>query len=173
MTKKAYKLVRLMADGTLSPLFIDKKLRYTLGQWFDAKEVPTKGFAFRPGFHTTAAPVAPHLKESEKRVWCEVTIDDFEEEHRPVCQGGTWYLSNRMCVDRVMGDMTALPWFSIIWIDGKAIWARGFTENGCHQVLSISLRKSGLADWQWSIHTLFEKCDEHNIPYMTPQVYSR
>lgn len=47
---KAYKLVRKLKDGSLSPLFINKKSRIPVGVWLDAEEHPTKGFAVRKGW---------------------------------------------------------------------------------------------------------------------------
>ena len=58
-----YKLLRIRKDGTLGPLFIDARLRVPLGVELRARDVPTKGFARRPGWHSAAAPVAPHLSE--------------------------------------------------------------------------------------------------------------
>jgi len=95
----AYKLVRKLKDGSLSPLFINKKLRFPVNEWLDSEPHPTKGFAFRRGWHCTLKPVAPHLS-TNGRVWVEVEIDDFEYYKRPESQGGTWVLSQRMKVVR-------------------------------------------------------------------------
>jgi len=90
----AYKLVNKRADGTLGPLFINRRLRlYT--DWMEAENHPTKGFAVRPGWHCTAKPEAPHLSE-RGRVWVEVEIEDYEVIQRPESQGGIWYLAARM-----------------------------------------------------------------------------
>ena len=56
----AYKLFRKMKDDSISSLFINKKCRYIKDWWYIAKEIPTKGFAVRKGFHCTAKPTAPH-----------------------------------------------------------------------------------------------------------------
>lgn len=93
----AYKLFKEHKDGSIGPLFINRRLRLETNVWYDAEEHPTKGFAFRPGFHVTALPVAPHLS-SKGRTWREVEIEDFVEIHRPASQGGLWYLANRMRV---------------------------------------------------------------------------
>jgi len=93
----AYKLIRKMKDGSLSPLFINKKSRIPMGVWLDAEFHETKGFAPRKGWHCTTNPVAPHLSE-KNRVWVEVLIEDFEFYNRPESQGGTWVLANRMKV---------------------------------------------------------------------------
>lgn len=92
---KAYKLIRKMKDGSLSPLFINKKSRIPVGEWMDAELNPTKGFAVRKGWHCTLTPEAPHLSK-KNRVWVEVEVDDFEYFKRPESQGGTWVLAQRM-----------------------------------------------------------------------------
>tara|TARA_B110000483_G_C17977839_1_gene458521 strand:+ start:339 stop:638 length:300 start_codon:yes stop_codon:yes gene_type:complete len=92
---KAYKLIRKMKDGSLSPLFINKKSRIPVGLWMDAELNPTKGFAVRKGWHCTLTPEAPHLSKNN-RVWVEVEVDDFEYFKRPESQGGTWLLAQRM-----------------------------------------------------------------------------
>lgn len=97
----AYKLFRQRKDGTLGPLFIDRKLRIPPNKWMKAKAVPTKGFAFRPGFHCCEKPKAPHLS-MEGRVWCKVKIKGFTEYIRPKTQGGLWYTANRLKVVEVM-----------------------------------------------------------------------
>lgn len=92
---KAYKLIRKMKDGSLSPLFINKKSRIPVGVWMDAELNPTKGFAVRKGWHCTLTPEAPHLSK-KNRVWIEVEVYDFEYFNRPESQGGTWVLAQRM-----------------------------------------------------------------------------
>lgn len=97
-THIAYKLVRKMADGSLAPLFINKKMRFkTDGTWMQAEDVPTQGFAHRPGFHTVLRPEAPHLNE-EGRTWIQVECRDWEYHDRPESQGGRWLLAQRMRV---------------------------------------------------------------------------
>jgi hypothetical protein len=97
MLKKmvAYKLIRKLKDGSLSPLFINKKSRIPVGVWMDAEYHPTKGYSGRKGWHCTLKPNAPHLSE-KNRVWVEVEIGDFEYYNRPESQGGTWVLAQRM-----------------------------------------------------------------------------
>ena len=68
---KAYKLIRKMKDGSLSPLFINQKSRIPIGVWMDAELHPKKGFAVRKGWHCTLEPKAPHLSEKD-RVWVVV-----------------------------------------------------------------------------------------------------
>jgi hypothetical protein len=95
----AWKLFRQLKDGSIAPLFIDKRLRLEPGTWYEAKCVPTKGFAVRTGFHVTANCVAPHLRTTgSDRVWKQVEIEDYTELKRPESQGGMWYLANRMKV---------------------------------------------------------------------------
>jgi hypothetical protein len=40
---KAYKLIRKLKDGTLSPLFINKKSRILFDVWLEAEAHPTQG----------------------------------------------------------------------------------------------------------------------------------
>lgn len=98
--KQAFKLLRKRADGTLGPLFINRNQVIEPGVWLEAEEHPTKGFAFRPGWHCAPEPSAPHLKTSlksgEQRVWCEVLITDHTSIKRPAAQGGAWFLAKRM-----------------------------------------------------------------------------
>jgi len=98
----AYKLVRKMKDGSYASLFINKKSRIPVGEWLDAEEHKTKGFAVRKGWHCTLKPYAPHLSE-KGRVWVEVEIDDTELYDRPESQGGTWVLAQKM---KVVGEIS-------------------------------------------------------------------
>jgi hypothetical protein len=95
----AYKLFRKLKDGSLAPLFINKKSRIPLNQWLEAEPHLTKGFAFRKGWHCTLEPKAPHLSTKD-RVWAEVEIDNYEYYNRPESQGGTWVLAQKMKVIR-------------------------------------------------------------------------
>lgn len=91
----AYKLLTKRKDGTLGPLFINRKQRIKKDEWLIAEDHPTKGYAYRPGWHCTKTPNAPHLTE-RNRQWCEVEIKDYEECLRPESQGGLWYLAKEM-----------------------------------------------------------------------------
>lgn len=106
---RAFKLVRLLKNGEMAPLFIDKTSRFVEGEWYEAKEVPTKGFAVRKGLHCCFEPVAPHLsmelKSGEKRIWVEVEVEDYQTYDRPDVQGGAWVLANRMKVVRRRPDI--------------------------------------------------------------------
>lgn len=95
----AYKLMRKLKDGSLSSLFINKKMRVPVGVWLDAEEHPTKGFSFRKGWHCVTTPYAPHLSINN-RVWVEVELEDVEVYNRPESQGGKWVLAQRMKVIR-------------------------------------------------------------------------
>ena len=105
----AYKLIRKLKDGSLSPLFINKKSRIPIGEWLEAEYHPTNGFAGRMGWHCTLKPEAPHLvinpKNQAQRVWVEVEIENFEYYDRPESQGGTWVLAQRMKVIREINDI--------------------------------------------------------------------
>ena len=103
---KAYKLVRKLKDGSIAPLFINKKKRLPLNEWMFAESHPTKGFAYRQGWHCTLSPVTPHLKmelkSGEKRVWVEVEVKGIKYYNRPESQGGTWVLAQQM---RIIGEL--------------------------------------------------------------------
>jgi N12 class adenine-specific DNA methylase len=82
-TKKAYKLFRTLKTrpGEIFPLFIGKSDPTPIGVWIEAKFIPTKGFAERPGWHSGKYPYAPHLLKKdgtmpEDRVWAEIEIPD-------------------------------------------------------------------------------------------------
>ncbi len=98
----AYKLFKIRRNGTLGPLFINARQVVPVGEWLEAEQHPTKGFAFRPGWHCTVAPVAPHLslrpKSGPRRVWAKVEVEEYRKFERPESQGGTWLLAERMRV---------------------------------------------------------------------------
>ena len=93
----AYKLMRKLKDGNLSPLFINKKSRIPIGVWLEADVYPTNGFAVRKGWHCTLNPIAPHLSQ-KNRVWVKVKLKNFVHYNRPESQGGTWVLAQKMMV---------------------------------------------------------------------------
>lgn len=64
-----------------------------------AKFYPTKGFAFRKGWHCTLKPIAPHLS-IKNRVWVEIEIKDFTYYERTESQGGIWVLAQQMMILR-------------------------------------------------------------------------
>lgn len=91
-----YKLVRELKDGSISPLFINKKLRIPIGTWLEAEDHKTKGYAHRKGWHCTLKPVAPHLYKKENRIWMLCEVQDFEYYSRPEHQGGKWILAQKI-----------------------------------------------------------------------------
>lgn len=93
---KAYKLVRVRKDGTIGSLFANRRQRHPVGVWLEAKPHRTSGLAFRPGWHCTYKPEAPHLKMMDDRQWWEVDVDGVVELQRPAHQGGAWVLAERM-----------------------------------------------------------------------------
>lgn len=97
-----YKLFRLRKDGSLGPLFINRKLRIPIGEWMEAEDHPKKGFAHRPGWHCCMVPNAPHLKTSEGRVWAQCTVEQYKIYDRPKSQGGQWVLAKRLRVNRIL-----------------------------------------------------------------------
>ena len=98
-----YKLFRVRRDKTLGSLFINRKQIIPLGVWLEAEEHLTKGFAFRPGWHVTEKPEAPHLSK-KSRVWAKVEIaGKIVQFIRPQRQGGVWYTASRMKVLELHG----------------------------------------------------------------------
>lgn len=90
-----YKLFRRRNDGTLGPLFINRKQVLEPGIWYSAEDHLTKGYAHRPGWHVMSKKSAPHLSK-KGRVWARVEISSFEQFRRPMSQGGLWYLAKSM-----------------------------------------------------------------------------
>jgi hypothetical protein len=94
----AYKLFRQMKDGSVAPLFINKKLRLQTGVWYESELHVTKGFKARKGWHCCPKPHAPHLSMNG-RVWKKVELSGIIfKEMRPLSQGGEWYLAEKMRV---------------------------------------------------------------------------
>lgn len=91
----AYKLVRKRRDGTLGSLFIKRKAVLPVGTWLEAEDVPTTGYAHRPGWHCCADKHAPHLSK-KGRVWVRVQIKDYDTHIRPAAQGGKWFTAQQM-----------------------------------------------------------------------------
>jgi hypothetical protein len=107
---KAYKLFRLLKNGDITPLFINKKERLIIGKTYQAEDHPTKGFAHRPGWHCCFKPVAPHLnmvlKTGERRVWAEVEVENTTVYNRPESQGGSWVLADKMTIIKLLPEIT-------------------------------------------------------------------
>ncbi len=99
-----YKLFRIRKDGSLGPLFINRRLRIPLQKWMKAEDHPTRGYARRPGWHATLHPVAPHLKQKDDRIWAKVELQGVEFFERPKNQGGTWVLAKRLRVVGILMD---------------------------------------------------------------------
>jgi len=97
----AYKLFRKLKDNSIAPLFINKRLRLKENVWYDAELHPTNGFAIRRGWHVLAKKHAPHLSK-KGRVWRKVEIKNYIEYNRPKCQGGKWFLAEKM---KVLGEV--------------------------------------------------------------------
>ena len=97
----AYKLLRKRKNGTLGPLFINRKQIIPVSKWLPAENHPTKGYAVRPGWHATSKPEAPHLSMRD-RVWARVEITGYEKLVRPKSQGGVWWLAKKM---KVLGEL--------------------------------------------------------------------
>jgi hypothetical protein len=102
-TIDGFKLFTLRKDGTIGPLFINRKLRIELGKWYEAEDHPTKGYAHRPGWHCTTKKCAPHLS-TKGRVWAKVKMQDCKKFERPQSQGGTWILAQRMKVVEILEE---------------------------------------------------------------------
>ena len=98
---KAFKLMRLRKNGTLGSLFINRKAIIPVGVWLAAESHETKGYAYRPGWHTMFFPDAPHLSK-KGRIWVEVEIKNFKVFQRPECQGGFWALAQEMKIIRCL-----------------------------------------------------------------------
>jgi hypothetical protein len=98
---QGWKLFRRTRRG-LQPLFINRTQVITPGVWLPAESHETPGFAFRPGWHATLQPSAPHLKTSlasgEQREWVRVMLRGVKLYDRPESQGGTWVLAEEMMV---------------------------------------------------------------------------
>lgn len=96
-TRYGYKLFEENANGELFPLFIGKNESVPVGEWLHAQNLPTKGFAKRPGWHIGELPDAPWLKgydgtdegcyksrwKKGKRTWCLIEYNctnDYNDE---------------------------------------------------------------------------------------------
>jgi len=91
----AYKLFRVLKSGEITSLFINKTERLKKNVWLEAKPYPTDGYKFRPFWHCTENPIAPHLTENGRR-WFKVEMEDYTEFNRPIFQGGKWFLAKKI-----------------------------------------------------------------------------
>jgi hypothetical protein len=105
LPSRAWKLFRVRRDGTMGSLFINRRQILEPGRWMKAEPYPTRGYAFRPGWHATAKKSAPHLSK-RGRVWREVELSGVQVIERPRGQGGTWYLAKHM---KILPKPTSLP----------------------------------------------------------------
>lgn len=98
----AYKLFKERKNGTIGSLFINSSKTIELNRWLKSEEHPTKGFAYRPGWHCCFKPIAPHIKLNPKnglkRVWYKVLVNNIKTYDRPESQGGCWILAKNMKV---------------------------------------------------------------------------
>ena len=94
---KAFKLFRVLKDGNITSLFINKTEKLKLEEWLEAKSYPTEGYKVRPFFHCMDRPAAPHLT-NKGRIWLEVEIEEFTILNCPKHQGGVWYLAQKMYI---------------------------------------------------------------------------
>ena len=90
-----YKLFRMRKDGSLGPLFINRRQRLMVGVKYAAEAHKTAGYAFRPGWHICSEKNAPHLSKKD-RVWAKVWVENYTEHIRPENQGGLWYTADLM-----------------------------------------------------------------------------
>ena len=97
MYQKAWKLFRQLKSGKITPLFINKTQRLQFKTWYPAEAHPTPGYKFRPYWHCTDIPVAPHLSE-KNRIWLPIVMKGFEKFKRPLNQGGMWYLAHNIMI---------------------------------------------------------------------------
>jgi len=96
-----YKLFRLRKDGSLGPLFINRRQKLHVGGQYVAEEHPTNGFLFRPGWHICSKQDAPHLSKNG-RVWAKVEFSDYQEHQRPANQGGLWFTAKHMKIIEIL-----------------------------------------------------------------------
>lgn len=108
---EVFKLFKLRKNGTLGPLFINKKQVIPLNEWMEAEAHPTKGYAFRPGWHCCIAPEAPHLFKKERRVWARCLAQDTTMYQRPWNQGGAWVLAQKLKVVEILSGKQFYPEF--------------------------------------------------------------
>lgn len=98
----AYKLFKERKNGTIGSLFINSKKIIEKNKWLKSEEHPTKGFAYRPGWHCCLRPIAPHIKINPKnklkRVWYKILVNDISIYNRPESQGRSWILAKNMKV---------------------------------------------------------------------------
>lgn len=100
----AFKLFRVRKDGSIGSLFIDCKDRLPVGEWLDAKATHRRGYAYRPGWHSTWRPYAPHLS-LKGRQWFVVEIEGYCKYPMHNMRA-LWYLSQRI---KILGPCAGVP----------------------------------------------------------------
>jgi hypothetical protein len=92
-------------DGTLGSLFINRRQVIPVGVWLEAEDHKTKGFAHRPGWHTTPTTdthLALSAKGHKRRVWAQVEIMDYRQlDYRCGDVVTVWYLAEWMRVVKI------------------------------------------------------------------------
>ena len=96
-----YKLFNQRKDGSLGPLFINRRQRLEIGVEYEAEDHKTKGYAHRPGWHACLTPSAAHLG-TKGRVWAEVELKRCVMHTRPANQGGEWILAESMTIIKLI-----------------------------------------------------------------------
>lgn len=99
-----WKLFNQRKDGSLGPLFINRKQRLQFDEEYRFEDHPTKGYAHRPGWHILLRPYAPRLKQVAPRVWARVEYRDFTVHERSGNPRGTWVLAKYMRIVGVVGE---------------------------------------------------------------------
>ena len=100
-----YKLFRKRKDGSLGPLFINRRQRLVIGEVYTYEAHRTKGYAYRPGWHICSEMKAPHLRQGGDRVWAKVWFMPKDIISRPESQGGTWYLGSYLQILEVYDNV--------------------------------------------------------------------
>ena len=92
----AYKIFKVRKDGSLGSLYCDTKAKYYLDKWYRSSPYYHPKLKFRPGFHATLKPYAPHIKIKKNRAWYKIDVEDYTFFDRPACQGGKWLVCKKM-----------------------------------------------------------------------------
>lgn len=124
---KMYKQFKIDKNGVLHPLFVNANEDIPVGEWLTAVEgertasgkVKSKlgELAYRPGWHLSEAPYAPHIGIKEDGeikymkddcVWaeCEIydAIDYTEEAHKRGIHRNGKFVARDACLDRLPVD---------------------------------------------------------------------
>ena len=123
MSRTAFKQFRIDKNGELHPLFVYAKETIPIGVWLEAKEGPRTDngkvksklgpLAYRPGWHMSEAPYAPHIgvKENGKvsymrddTVWALCEFDDTNDYTMEARNNGTRngrVNLQKSCLDRI------------------------------------------------------------------------